>query len=75
MARCRSDFRRGSCSGLQGGVWVWLPESIFKREERGKWVLVRVAFHLDRESPLRMGYGAIEQELAHIPVDERPTAM
>ena len=46
-------------------------ESIFKREERGKWVLVRVAFDLDRESPLRMGYGAIEQELAHIPVDER----
>ena len=46
-------------------------ESVFKREEKGKWVLVRVAFHLDRESPLRMGYGAIEQELQHLPEAER----
>ena len=42
-------------------------ESVFKREEKGKWILVQVAFDLDRESPLRMGYGAIEQELASIP--------
>ena len=46
-------------------------ESVFKREEKGKWILVRVAFHLDRESPLRMGYGAIEQELQHVPEAER----
>ena len=46
-------------------------ESVFKREERGKWIIVRVAFHLDRESPLRMGYGAIEHELASIPVERR----
>ena len=46
-------------------------ESVFKREEKGKWILVRVAFHLDRESPLRMGYGAIEQELQHLPEAER----
>ena len=46
-------------------------ESVFKREERGKWIIVRVAFHLDRESPLRMGYGAIEHELADIPVECR----
>ena len=25
-------------------------ESVFKREERGKWIIVRVAFHLDRKS-------------------------
>ena len=37
----------------------------------GKWIIVRVAFHLDRESPLRMGYGAIEHELASIPVERR----
>ena len=46
-------------------------ESVFKREEKGKWILVRVAFHLDRKSPLRMGYGAIEQELQHLPEAER----
>lgn len=46
-------------------------ESVFKREERGKWIIVRVAFHLHRESPLRMAYGAIEQELAAIPVERR----
>ena len=46
-------------------------ESVFKREEKGKWILVQVAFHLDRESPLRMGYGAIEQELQHLPEAER----
>jgi UDP-N-acetylmuramate dehydrogenase len=46
-------------------------ESIFKRAERGKWILVQVAFDLDRQSPLRMGYGAIEQELQHLPESER----
>lgn len=46
-------------------------ESVFKRNERGKWAIVRVAFHLDRESPLVMGYGALEQELAAIPNDRR----
>jgi UDP-N-acetylmuramate dehydrogenase len=46
-------------------------ESLFKRAERGKWILVQVVFDLDRESPLRMGYGAIEQELQHIPEADR----
>lgn len=46
-------------------------ESIFKRGERGKWILIQVAFSLDRKSPLRMGYGAIEQELQDIPVEKR----
>ena len=46
-------------------------ERVFKRVERGKWIIVRVAFHLDRKSPLRMGYGAIEHELADIPVERR----
>ena len=46
-------------------------DSVFKREERGNWIIVRVAFHLDRESPLRMGYGAIEHELADIPEERR----
>lgn len=46
-------------------------ESVFKREEKGKWILVQVAFHLDRKSPLRMDYGVIEQELQHLPEAER----
>ena len=46
-------------------------ESVFKRAEKGKWAIVRVAFQLDRQSPLRMGYGAIEDELSHIPLASR----
>ncbi len=46
-------------------------ESVFRREEKGRWVITRVAFDLDRNSPLQMGYGAIEQELSHIPQERR----
>lgn len=46
-------------------------ESIFKREEKGKWIIVRVAFNLDRKSALRMEYGAIERELQHLPEAKR----
>ena len=46
-------------------------ESVFKREEKGKWVLVRVAFLLDRQSSLHTEYGAIEQELQDIPLVDR----
>ena len=41
-------------------------ESIFKLEEKGKWVIVRVAFRLDRKSELKTGYGALESELSNI---------
>ena len=41
-------------------------ESIFKLEEKGKWVIVRVAFRLDRQSELKTGYGALESELSNI---------
>ena len=46
-------------------------ESVFKRAEKGKWVIVQVAFNLARNAALRMGYGAIEEELSGIPNDER----
>ncbi|MDA0945902.1 MAG: UDP-N-acetylmuramate dehydrogenase, partial [Bacteroidetes bacterium] len=46
-------------------------ESVFKRGQKDRWVIVRVAFNLQRNAPLRMGYGAIEQELQHLPVAER----
>lgn len=46
-------------------------ESIFKREEKGKWVIVRVAYSLDRKSPLNTNYGAIEGELKNIPQQDR----
>ena len=45
-------------------------ESVFKRRNVASGSS-SVAFHLDRESPLRMGYGAIEHELASIPVERR----
>ena len=41
-------------------------ESIFKLEEKGKWVIVRVAFRLDRQSKLKTGYGSLESELSDI---------
>ena len=50
-------------------------ESIFKREERGKWVLVRVAFDLDRESPLRMGMERLSKNLRTFLWTSGPTAM
>jgi len=46
-------------------------ESVFKRGQKDRWVIVRVAFNLQRNAPLRMGYGAIEQELQHVPVSDR----
>lgn len=46
-------------------------ESVFKRGQKGLWVIVRVAFDLDRTSVLRMDYGAIEAELHAIPKVER----
>jgi len=38
-------------------------DSIFKQAERDQWVIVRVAFRLDREAALQTEYGAIQQEL------------
>jgi UDP-N-acetylmuramate dehydrogenase len=46
-------------------------DSIFKGREKGKWAITRVAYTLDRNSPLKMTYGAIEDELKNIPVEER----
>jgi len=41
-------------------------ESIFKLAEKNKWVIVRVAFRLDRQSELTTGYGSLESELSEI---------
>ena len=41
-------------------------ESVFKSELKGEWVIVRVAYNLDRESPLKTSYGAIEEEISEI---------
>ena len=41
-------------------------ESIFKLAEKDKWVIVRVAFRLDRQSELKTGYGSLESELSEI---------
>ena len=46
-------------------------DSIFKGREKGKWAITRVAYTLDRQSPLKMSYGAIEDELCLIPVETR----
>ena len=39
-------------------------ESVFKLAEKDKWVIVRVAFTLDRQSELKTGYGSLESELS-----------
>lgn len=46
-------------------------ESVFKGSEKGKWAIVRVGYKLDRESELKMSYGAIEEELKDIHHDAR----
>tara|TARA_B100001564_G_C20657205_1_gene679802 strand:+ start:1088 stop:2104 length:1017 start_codon:yes stop_codon:yes gene_type:complete len=46
-------------------------DSIFKGREKGNWAIVRVAYRLDRESDLKMSYGAIEDELTGIPKASR----
>jgi UDP-N-acetylmuramate dehydrogenase len=45
-------------------------ESIFKQRERNLWVIVRVAFALERNAPLHMEYGAIQSELHHLAPQE-----
>lgn len=45
-------------------------ESIFKQKEKNLWVIVRVAFGLERNAPLHMDYGAIQSELQHLPPQE-----
>lgn len=39
-------------------------ESVFKTTERDKWIIVRVAFRLQRSAPVRLDYGAITDTLA-----------
>ena len=39
-------------------------ESVFKTIQRDKWVIVRVAFRLQRSAPVRLDYGAITETLA-----------
>tara|TARA_Y100001954_G_scaffold239344_1_gene313202 strand:+ start:1023 stop:2033 length:1011 start_codon:yes stop_codon:yes gene_type:complete len=46
-------------------------ESVFKGREKGKWAIVRVSYKLDRQSELKMSYGAIEEELKDIPHEDR----
>ncbi|MGA0434412.1 MAG: UDP-N-acetylmuramate dehydrogenase [Flavobacteriales bacterium] len=48
-------------------------QSIFKAEERERWVIVRVAFALDRDAPLCTEYGAIQSELEAMGVAESAT--
>ncbi len=38
-------------------------DSVFKQAEKDKWVIVRVAFSLERTAPLNTQYGAIQSEL------------
>ncbi|MCK7593142.1 UDP-N-acetylmuramate dehydrogenase [Pseudomarimonas salicorniae] len=43
-------------------------DSRFKRES-GRWIILRVAFDLQREAPLRLDYPGVREELAVIGVD------
>lgn len=38
-------------------------ESVFKTTERDRWVIVRVAFRLERSAPVSVSYGALESTL------------
>lgn len=45
-------------------------ESVFKQKEKNLWVIVRVAFALERNAPLHMEYGAIQSELQDLQSQE-----
>lgn len=38
-------------------------ESVFKTTERDRWIIVRVAFRLERSAPVSVSYGALESTL------------
>jgi UDP-N-acetylmuramate dehydrogenase len=61
------ELRRFSTEDCELGY----RESIFKSREKDKWVIVRVAFNLDRESELVTSYGALMSELSDIPENKR----
>lgn len=44
-------------------------ESIFKRAEKDKWVIISVTFRLNKRAVLHTGYGAIEEELDNMHLD------
>ena len=66
-----SEYQMGQCSALLQKIVRLAIGKACSNEKKGKVILVRVAFALDRESPLRMSYGAIENELSQILVAER----
>ena len=44
-------------------------ESVFKREEKDRWVIVSVTFRLNKRAVLHTSYGAIEEELDKMHLD------
>ncbi len=44
-------------------------ESIFKREEKDQWIIVSVTFRLNKRAVLHTSYGAIEEELDKMHLD------
>ena len=44
-------------------------ESVFKREEKDKWIIVSVTFRLNKRAVLHTTYGAIEEELDSMHLD------
>ncbi len=44
-------------------------ESVFKREQKGKWVILSVTFRLNKRAVLQTSYGAIEEELDRLHLD------
>jgi UDP-N-acetylmuramate dehydrogenase len=45
-------------------------ESIFKNKEKNNWVITNVTFKLDKRARLKTGYGAIEEELDKMHLDQ-----
>lgn len=62
------EVQSGALKRFDGAACAFgYRESVFKSSEKGEWVIVRVAFALDREAPLQTSYGAIQQELKDLP--------
>ncbi len=65
------DWKRGRFDQISAAdCGFGYRESIFKNEAKNRYIITRVRFVLHPRSPLRLGYGAISEQLERMGVDD-----